>query len=151
MQNGGHGCFSSQVLWITSKLPDSTPGCPEQSVIHLFGILQGQGIKVMGQGKDNMIVGNGKQFIFPIQYPSLPVGRLAFGAVTVAATVVAYLAKTTTGTPGFMATQHGSATSPDGIQGFQYLHTRIVLFNKTIMMDINNLRYLMIRSQQAFS
>lgn len=37
-----------------------------------------------------MIVGNGQQLAFPIDNPAFAVGRLAFGAMSVTAGIVAY-------------------------------------------------------------
>ncbi len=52
-----------------------------------------------------MVVRNGKKFTFPIYDPSFPVGSLAFGAVPVAAGVVAYSFLATAAAFGDMATQ----------------------------------------------
>jgi hypothetical protein len=71
--------------------------------------------------------------------------------VLVTATVVAYLVITATPAPGFVTTQHSSATGFDSLECFKDLNRRLVFVNKVIMMDIDNVCYLMVRLQRAFS
>jgi hypothetical protein len=70
------------------KLLQRIPGCPKKKVIHPRWIMHEQTIEFIRYSKHNMKIGNRKQVPLSVFNPGFPLGILAFGAMTVPATVV---------------------------------------------------------------
>ena len=94
-----------------------------------------------------MVVGNGQQLAFPIDDPSFTVGRLAFGAMSVTAGIVAYRLYATRLTNSDMTSQSLSPTQRQGPEGFPDLCYGVKLLFKCRAMKMDNIAKLMLRSQ----
>jgi|GEM_PF-5989690 len=71
--------------------------------------------------KNNMIVGNRKEFILPLQNPAFAVNRLAFWTVSVATTVITIADCSTRCAEVFMSTKDAGSTIGYSIKGSLYL------------------------------
>jgi hypothetical protein len=84
-----HGYHAHLYTLLPAKLMDGLPCGTEQSIIHLFGLVQSKGVQLTGQREHYMIVGAGQQFLLPLLYPLFPLVPLAFRAMPVTAAIVA--------------------------------------------------------------
>jgi hypothetical protein len=84
----------------------------------------------MWEGKDHMTVRNWQQLVFPIYDPAFTIGCLTFGAVSVAARVIADRLCATRFTDRNMTSQHVGSTYRQCPEGFLYLDRRVILIFK---------------------
>ena len=80
--------LAPRYLWSAAKDWTVVPTGRKQGCVDILAVEWQQCVEAVGQSKDNMVVGNGKKFVFPFHGPSLPIGGLALGAMPVAAGVV---------------------------------------------------------------
>lgn len=94
-----YGYHTQLYILCTAKLLQSLPYACKQGVVHHRRLVQGHGIKFMRKREHDMIVGAEQQILFPLLCPLLPFMTLTFGAVPVAAAIVAdtYIAATIAG------------------------------------------------------
>ena len=94
-----------------------------------------------------MVVGNGKKFIFPFQYPSLTVGGLTLGAMPVTAGVITDSLLATVTTFGYVPTQWFSPAQGQRPKGLFYLGYWMVLLFKVMAMKTDDICNFMLRLQ----
>lgn len=86
-----------------------------------------------------MVVGNGKKFAFPVQYPFFTVSDLALRAMAVATRVITDRFQATTFAHATMAPQGSGSTYRKCFQGLFDLNGRIELLLKPPFMNSDNI------------
>src|SRR5678815_5033738 len=93
------------------------PCCFKQQGIKYIRLKQTELVSGVRQCEHNMEVGHRQQFVFPCLYPCFPLSTLAFGAMTITATIIADAQMATGGTSIGMAAQRCGTTTAYSIQG----------------------------------
>jgi hypothetical protein len=85
MQNADNSDLCAEMLGIGSYFQGSGRTGPEQQLIELFGVGQGQHVEFVWHGEDDVEVAGRKKLLFALGDPAFPCLRLALGAVPVTA------------------------------------------------------------------
>jgi len=81
----------TQALGIMAKVQESLGGMFKQQIVHHLPVIAAQGVELMRQGKDTVVVGRRQEFVNPCFHPFLPGNIITAGTVAVPAGVVSFL------------------------------------------------------------
>ena len=85
MQDADDSDLGAEMLGVGSYLQGSGRTGPEQQLIELFGVGQGQHVEFVWHGEDDVEIAGRKQFLLALRDPPFPCLSLALGAVPVPA------------------------------------------------------------------
>ena len=81
----------TQSFGIVSKIQERPGGTLKQQIIHHLSVIAAQGVELMSQGKDTMMVGYRQEVLEPCFHPLLPGNIIAAGTMAVPTGVVSFL------------------------------------------------------------
>lgn len=121
MQYSKETDFSSEVFRVSSDGAEGFRGCPEQDVVNDPFVLKGDGGNLIRNGKNDVIIGNGKQLGHARLEPFGFGEGLAFRTVAVAAGVIRVSHRSALVAHVDVPAQDGSPADFDGAHGTMLL------------------------------
>ena len=117
MEHGQAADLRPQMLGVASNVDQGLRHAAKQEGIEGTGVVQDQWAEVLGQAKDDVLVGGVKHLALALCEPRRLGYAVAFRAATVATRIVRDALVATVVTPRFVTTKGRGATQRDGPQG----------------------------------
>ena len=118
MKDGQDACLGMEIFLLFSQLQQALTGRVEEQIVAQFFIGPDQGMKLMGQGEDQMKMLHGQEFCLASFEPAFFDQTLAFGTMPIAAGVITHPQMPTAITLINMSPQSGRPAGSNGIEGF---------------------------------